>query len=95
MFADNFDMNAKAAPGRAWFYFTVNALYSAAFALYTFAIWQDSCWTVNGTDTPVPKETEGAVNTTKNWNLVMSLAFVVYAIAACASISQCFGGKWG
>ena len=50
---------------------------------------------MNGTDTPVSKETEGAVNTTKNWNLVMSLAFVVYAIAAAASVSQCFGGKWG
>ena len=50
---------------------------------------------MNGTDTPVPKETEGAVNTTKNWNLVMSFAFVVYAIAAAASVSQCFGGKWG
>ena len=87
MFADNFDMNAKAAPARGWFYFTVNTVYSAMFALYTFAIWQDSCWTVNGVDTPVTKDTEGAVNTTKNWNLVMSLAFVVYAVAACASVS--------
>ena len=25
----------------------------------------------------------------------MSLAFVVYGIAACASVSQCFGGRLG
>ena len=91
----DFSANAKSTPIRAWFYFLTNALYAAAFALFVFGVWQDSCWTVNGVNTPVTEATEGAVNTSVNWNLVMTAAFFVYALQAACSVSHCFTGKWG
>ena len=91
----DFNSNARATPLRAWFYFSVNALYAVSFALFVFAVWQDSCYTVNGSNVPVTKGTEGAVNTSNNWNMIMFAAFVVYALQACCSVSQCFTGKWG
>ena len=90
-----FSSSAHSTPLRAWFYFTVNALYAAAFAIFVFAVWQDPCYTKPGINAPVAKGTEGSVNTTANWNMIMFAAFVVYALAACASVSQCFSGVWG
>ena len=91
----DFSANAKSTPLRAWFYFTANAVYAAAFAVYVFGVWQDSCWTVNGTNVPVTKDTEGAVNTSINWNSTMFVGFIVYSLQAVCSVSQCFTGKWG
>ena len=90
-----FDKSSRATPARAWFYFIVNALYASAFAIFVFAVWQDKCYTVNGTNTPVTKDTEGAVNTTANWNMIMFVGFLVYTLAACSAVSQCFTGVWG
>ena len=90
-----FAASSRSTPLRAWFYFTVNAIYASAFAVFVFVVWQDGCWTVNGVDAPVPKGTKDAVNTSANWNMIMFGAFVVYALAACASVSQCFSGVWG
>ena len=50
---------------------------------------------MKGVDTPVAEGTEGAVNTSANWNMIMFGAFIMYALAACASVSQCFSGIWG
>ena len=80
---------------RAWFYFGVNAVYAASFAFFVFAIWQEPCYTVNGTDVVVTKSVKDATNTSANWNMIMFAAFIVYTLAACSAVSQCFTGIWG
>ena len=91
----DFGANTKSTPLRAWFYLVVNAMYAASFAVYVFGVWQDSCWTVNGTNVPVTKDTEGATNTSVNWNSTMFAAFVIYSIQAACSVSHFFTGKIG
>ena len=90
-----FNVHAKSNPYRAWFYFGVNATYAACFAFFVFGVWSDPCYTVNGTDAPVKKSTKDATNTSNNWKMIMFAAVVVYSLAACSSVSQCFSGKWG
>ena len=91
----DFGANTKSTPLRAWFYLASNGAYAAAFAFYVFCVWQDSCWTVNGVNVPVTKDTEGATNTSVNWNSTMFAAFIVYSLQAACSISQCFTGNVG
>ena len=80
---------------RAWFYFTVNAIYSAVFTFVVIAVWEGACYTVNGIDTPVTRDTGGAVNTTRNWNLIFLAAACVYGLSACSAFAFCFSGVWG
>ena len=82
----DFESN-KRRSNKAVYYFCINMVFCAMFAIAFFTLSRNDCWTVRDSEYPVdPHVNPDAVNTTAWFNLTIFLGFLSYGLASLSSV---------